>query len=394
MLLVAVLALPLVLLVSSLGTFRQLDEQRTVYLRARAGVVADRLESAALRSFEAADLYRVLAEEEPALIEIQIISRGDPAAQAPYLDLLWSARQLYLTRFVESAGRSLFRTWVPFHRGGQLHIVRIDLDAAAADFLLAHARRNIAWSVTGGFVLVLLSLYAVWSASRNARLERRQLALEHLAQIGRMGAVLAHEIRNPLGTIKGFAQLAQEKNYADLDPLLAPILDESARLENLVNDLLLYARPPAPALRDVAWKEIEEEVAADAVRVIGARAIGFTADGPLFTLHTDPNLLKQILRNLVRNAIDAVSGAPGAGIRLAVSLSRRGAAVSVTDNGPGIPAEIRARLFEPFFTTKASGTGLGLSICRTLATALGGRIDVRRVPSGGTAAVVELPLAE
>src|SRR5207248_1656038 len=106
-----------------------------------------------------------------------------------------------------------------------------------------------------GLSLLVLALWAVLSARRAAELERKQLQMEHLAHLGQMSAILAHEIRNPLGTIKGFAQLACEKGDQRIALLLAPVLTEIGRLEKLVRDLLLYSKPCQPGVQRIEWSE-------------------------------------------------------------------------------------------------------------------------------------------
>lgn len=214
-------ALPVVLLYSSLRTLRELDEQRTIYLRHRVSMLVSRLES-----LDALDLRAVrdrLGEEEPYLADIAVIARSDAAAGD--LAPLWNGQELFRTEMTPT----VFRAHVPFHAAGSLHVARIDLNPAAADFLLAHGRRNVVVASIGGFVLVLLSMYSYFAMRRATRLQVRQLELEHLAHIGKMSAVLAHEIRNPLGTIKGFVQLAIENSAAPARQLLDRAVAEIGR---------------------------------------------------------------------------------------------------------------------------------------------------------------------
>jgi two-component system sensor histidine kinase HydH len=388
-----VAALPVVLLLSSLRTLRELDEQKTVYLRSRVAAVAGRLENLP-PSVDAAEAFDALSEDEPYLLDLALIERNSPAGAQSRLAPLWSGQELYRTEMLNSGGRRIFRAYVPFHSVKGLRIARIDLDAAVADFLLVHARHNVIVASAGGLVLVVLALYAVWATRRAARLELRQLELEHLAHMGEMAAVLAHEIRNPLGTIKGFAQLAGERAGPAVQALLEPILSETARLEELVNELLLYARPQQPALRRTPWRETVAAIEAHARQLIGQRAIAFHADAPALEWETDPNLLQQALLNLVRNAVEAIPDPDGGEVRIELRrLDAGGVAIAVIDNGPGLSSEVRRRLFEPFFTTKASGTGLGLSITRKLAQALGGDFTIRPAAPRGAEAVLSFPRA-
>lgn len=202
MLPLVIAALPLVLLFSSVRTLRELDEQRAIYLRHRVSLVVSRLESLD-PAMDAEAIRERLGEDEPYLEDLRIFTHPDQPG-GPDLAAIWQGQELFRTELTST----VFRAHVPFHSTGGLRIARIDLNPAAAEFLLLHGRHNVIVSSIGGLVLVLLSVYSLWAMRRAARLQVRQLELEHLAHIGKMSAVLAHEIRNPLGTIKGFVQLA------------------------------------------------------------------------------------------------------------------------------------------------------------------------------------------
>ena len=367
-------ALPILLaallILSAVRTFRALDGQREVYLRSRVAALAAHLESTPPENWA-----QTLADEEPALLSFEILTaESAPPALAPLLD----GRELFRTESLPS----VFRAYIPFHSNGQLRLARLDLAASSADFLTEHAAHHLALVVIGGALIVLFTLLSFYIANRHAE-------LQHLASLGAMSASLAHEIRNPLGTIKGFAQLLQEQLRGQHAPYLNPILTETSRLESLVKDLLLYGRAAEPRFQSVPASQIAETLQTHAA----AASIPFeTAVSPL-TLSTDPNLLEQVLLNLLRNAADAVRDTPHPAIRLVIEPDGpRHALLRLADNGPGLSPEAARRLFEPFFTTKASGTGLGLSISKKLAAALGGALTLNPVPSGGLAAELRLPL--
>ena len=321
----AVLALPAVLLLTSILTFRELGEMRTVYLRNRVATIAGRLETLPVSDFD------MLYSEEPALTDLEVFERGSGTPANAALEALWSGRELFRTEVVSLGGRRVFRAWVPFHSEGLMRVARIDLEASAADFLLRHARRNLAIAGVAGLVLVLLSLYAVWTARRAAQ-------LKHLAQLGKLSAVLAHEIRNPLGTIKGFAQLAAEKADAGVRALLEPVLEEVVRLERLVNDLLLYGRPVAPAVRETHWNSLAEQLEVNARQLADGRRVNVAVEPAACRFRTDPDLLRRALLNLVRNAVEAAAESPTrrSGWRWPRTAAEA-RSVTVEDNGPGIP---------------------------------------------------------
>ena len=228
------IALPLAIatlpLVSSWRTFRELDTQRSVYLRRRVSLLAARLEN--LPPTTTPNLIpEMLAENEPYLLDLTILSRDAPGGAD--LESMWNGQELFRTEDQTNRARHFFRAYVPFHSSEGLRIARIDLDPEAADFLLVHARHNVVIASLSGLALVLLSLSSVSAMRRAAKLRFRQLELEHLAHIGKMAAVLAHEIRNPLGTIKGFVQLAGERVDPPTREMLKPAITEAERLERL-----------------------------------------------------------------------------------------------------------------------------------------------------------------
>jgi two-component system sensor histidine kinase HydH len=279
----------------------------------------------------------------------------------------------------------MFRAWMPFHSAQHLHIARIDLELTGADFLVAHARRNLLVASISGLSLLLLAFWAVLSAQRAAELQRRHLHMEHLAHLGQMSAILAHEIRNPLGTIKGFAQLACEKGDQRIAQLLAPVLTEIGRLEKLVKDLLLYSKPCQPGVQRIDWSEFASGLRPFVADAIGGRSIRFDCEADDFAFETDPDLLKELLLNLLQNAVEALALADRGAVRLR-AVAGPPLWIAVEDDGPGMQEPIQEHLFEPFYTTKASGTGLGLTVARKLARTLGAELQFRPLEPHGTCA--------
>ena len=383
LLLSAAVALAAVLLVFALRTYRELAEMQRIYLRDRASMVADRLETLSTMELRLPPI-ELLRRQEPdlaALLLFGLTSPGDPEA----VQAIRSGRELSRVEEVVENGRKRFRAWMPFHSAQQLHVARIDLELTGADFLLAHARRNLLVASFSGVSLLMLALWAVLSARRTAELEKRQLHMEHLAHLGQMSAVLAHEIRNPLGTIKGFAQLACEKSDQRVALLLAPVLTEIGRLEKLVKDLLLYSKPCEAAVQRVEWRDFESGLRPFVADAIGTRSIVFECDSGSFGFETDPDLLKELLLNLLRNAVESLALADEGSVRIRADAGPP-LRIAVEDNGAGMAKTMNDHLFEPFYTTKASGTGLGLSVARKLAGTLGADLCFHALEPHGTRA--------
>jgi two-component system sensor histidine kinase HydH len=382
-LLALAIGFPALLLVHAWFSGRELDRMRSIFLRDRAAGIAARLETVPPDEIARND-FEQLFDAEPSLIAVQVFRPADPDGGDADLAAVRSGRSLYRTAQIGAGHEAVFRAWIPFHSAGEVNVARIDLSPSAPDFILVHARHNLLIAIGSGAALLLVSLFAIWSTARRAELERRQLENERLAQIGTLSAVLAHEIRNPLGAIKGFAQLARESADAAKRKPLDAIVRESLRLEALVNSLLLYGRPVEPKVRAVDWAALAADLAAHVREAIGTRPIEFASRSDLKALSTDPDLLKQALLNLVRNAIEAIPEGRSGSVTLSAAAAPGGTAViAVEDDGPGIPEGVRAKLFSPFVTGKPLGTGLGLAIAKKVVESLGGSLRiVSREPHG------------
>jgi PAS domain S-box-containing protein len=213
-----------------------------------------------------------------------------------------------------------------------------------------------------------------------------------LARVGQMAAVVAHEVKNPLAGIKGVVQVLMSRRTVD-DPertVMADIVERIDALNELIQDLLLFARPrplrtQALDLRDLLEQTIET------VRIDPASAgIEVTLDVSPMTVRGDAELLKAVFLNLLLNAAQAMNGRG----RIDVRGHRRGQHyhLEIADTGPGVPDDIRDRIFEPFFTTKSRGGGLGLPIARRTTELHGGTLALACPAGGGTLVTIDLPV--
>jgi PAS domain S-box-containing protein len=212
-----------------------------------------------------------------------------------------------------------------------------------------------------------------------------------LAQVGEMAAIVAHEVRNPLAGIKGAIQVLMSRGQVADNALVVmrDILGRIDSLGELINDLMVFARPRAPRLERVDVQRLIEEAIAFVRRDPAGARVEIVLEGNNGELSADGELIRATVLNLLINAAQALNGRG----RIVVGsvVSDEFAVIEVRDDGPGIPADIRARVMDPFFTTKARGGGLGLAIARRTAELHGGSLTLACPESGGT--VVTLTLA-
>jgi signal transduction histidine kinase len=217
--------------------------------------------------------------------------------------------------------------------------------------------------------------------------------LYELAALGELSAVLAHELRNPLSSIKGAAQILLQEwgNQKPQSEFLAIILDEVDTLTALTTEFLDFARPLYPEL---AWASCNETVerAIESVQPLADAAdivIDLEAAPNLPTVLVDRFQVERAIRNLLLNAIEATLRYGRVVVRTRETPD--GVAVDVTDFGRGVPPEQMARVFVPFFTTKLTGTGLGLPVARKIAQNHGGDVEATRNDGPGMTFSIHLP---
>jgi signal transduction histidine kinase len=232
--------------------------------------------------------------------------------------------------------------------------------------------------------LLMLVANQVAVALDHSLIYRDRLEAEKLALIGRMAAGLAHEVKNPLGAIRGAAQLMRDQVPAESARFLAIIEEETERLDVLVRRFLTMARPQAPRVVPVELGQLLRKIVeAHGVDPAAAGIRVELDDGSRETwIRADPDALVQIVANLLINAREALHGEGTVRLSLAPGSRTGRVALVVADSGPGIPSEMTQTLFEPFVTTKASGTGLGLAMARQLARSMDGALDIDHRDSG------------
>lgn len=266
--------------------------------------------------------------------------------------------------------------------------LRLVIHTTRADTVIRSARINMIIMIT----LILFSWCLAAVIYRYSRREEQHgLDLsrqEYLARMGEMGAMLAHEIRNPLAGIKGFAQLIEKKPE---DPRTRDsahrIIIETLRLEELTTDLLAFARSDEFSVSTIHVSEFIEQT----VELLRTEAEQFGVSIVLdcsqgLSIRGNRDRLMQVFLNVCRNGLQAMPD--GGKLVISSRQSDTGILITITDTGHGISPDDMQKIFEPFFTTKARGTGLGLALCKKIIGEHNGSINIKSSGAGTTVTMV------
>lgn len=267
--------------------------------------------------------------------------------------------------------------------------VVIEFEPLLARAMIAGAARTLAVSLVAAIALMGAAGFLYRMAVRAAAAEERMARQRHLASLGEMSAVLAHEIRNPLAALKGHAQLlseglpegARERKRADR------VVHEAQRLEALTTQLLDFARSGQVQREALSPAALAE----DAVEAVDPARIALRAGAAPATWPLDPARMRQALINLLTNAIQA--SPPDAQVELTLGEASGRLTLTLRDRGAGIPPGQEERIFEPFHTTRVHGTGLGLAVARRVVELHGGSIRAENHPEGGAVFRLSIPQA-
>lgn len=344
----------------------------------------------------------------------------DPAGRVSALNAAATRMLASARRVVGTPAAPLFRTVVP----GE--------DPVGEGLAAAHTEREAVLVPEGASELpALIRTYRLGEArwllvtvrdmTQMRRLREELRRHERLATLGQLSAGVAHEIRNPLAGIGTSAQvlLRRFEPRDDRARFVRVILDEVARLDRIVTSLLQYARPRTPQLRPATLADCVSEVIASQADHLARSGVKVELDAAprMGALYIDADLVKQVVLNIVMNAIQAMP--KGGALRIEVRRARRRPVprgpgrratdraerarrpapgwvvhqqVRFSDTGPGIPRGVLAKLFDPFFSTKPRGTGLGLSISQTIMHEHGGSIEVASREGRGTTVLLNFPV--
>lgn len=288
-------------------------------------------------------------------------------------------------------GEYVYEFQTPFHLSGKSVVLRLALHTWRSEAVMRRARFGIALIFSLLAIGWGLGITVFWLLRRQKIQEEASARQQQLVRLGEVGAVLAHEVRNPLAGIKGYGQLLQERlpagrerDYAQL------IVRESLRLEQLTDDILFFTRSEAGCSQSGSLSAVTARLTTLlAPQLDAARITMVVSDMEQPDVRCSEEDMHRLLLNLLTNAIQAQPD--GGTVVLAARTHGDMVEITVQDNGPGIEEGKRAELFEPFRTTKARGAGLGLAVCRKIAEGCGGRITVQDSADGGALFVVSLP---
>jgi two-component system, NtrC family, sensor histidine kinase HydH len=270
-------------------------------------------------------------------------------------------------------------------RGAQLIV--LEFEPVLARSLRLRATTTLVTSSAAAAVLLLFAA-ALWRQSNLADRQAAELARDrHLAALGEMSAVLNHEIRNPLASLKGHAQLMLEKLPDDHDarPKAQRIVREALRLEELTGHVLDFARSGNLQRSAVDPAEVARAAAeqVDAGRV----EVAVIGEPPPWSL--DRERMEQVLANVIRNGVQA--SPEETVVQVGVQIVDRRLCYTIRDRGEGLPAGEEGRIFEPFYTQRVRGTGLGLALAQRIVEGHGGTIAASNHPDGGARFRIEIP---
>lgn len=241
-----------------------------------------------------------------------------------------------------------------------------------------------------GAICLFTDLSAVVELEEQLRLK------DSLAQLGELTAGIAHEFRNGLATIHGYARLLEPERLPENDrPYVTGIREETESLRQVVINFLNFAKPDELVLTALPLRTIADRAADEIRPEITARQGAVTVEGEFGIVLGDEVLLRQAFSNLCRNALEASiegGGSPRVRIEGVVDHGQRLQHVAVIDSGPGVDAAVTARMFRPFFTTKKTGIGLGLSLVQKIVVTHNGRVSASNAPEGGARISVVLPI--
>ena len=247
-----------------------------------------------------------------------------------------------------------------------------------------------AFSAINLLIIITVAFFLVRAVRRTFVLQVQIQNQQNLVKLGEMAATVAHELRNPLSIIQGANMLIEKKYGSEEDEFFSYIPSELNRLNNLLENFLIFARMQPVRKQSIKLADLIEKIKVGFSEHI--QRMDFEIPDNLPLLYTDGNLLEQILLNLIRNSVQA----SGTENRITVKCRLKGSFLEfqIKDEGSGMKSETLNRVFEPFFTTREYGSGLGLAISKRLVEQLGGQIRIYSEPDMGTEITFSINITE
>ncbi len=229
-----------------------------------------------------------------------------------------------------------------------------------------------------------------------AALQRQVQVKENLAALGELSAGIAHEFKNSLATISGYAQMIRSESKGETAENAQLIIEQTRALTHVVTEFLKFARPLDLSTEEIPLRSLVDRAITEIREAIPDVAI--SSAGELENIAGDEGLLRQALLNLIRNAAEAAAGqAFGGRVEVYGAIEHASSGdlqrISIADNGPGVAPDDLSKIFVPFYTTKTNGTGLGLAIVQKIVVQHGGSVEARNQTQGGAEFIVWLPLS-
>ena len=310
----------------------------------------------------------------------RLLGVSDPVPFTSYTDLLHDAGPLAdVVADCLETGQPIVRRAVQLQTRGRA----VHLGVTASPLLDEESK-------PAGAICLFTDLTAV------AELEEQLRLKDTLARLGELTAGLAHEFRNGLATIHGYARLVR---LDDLDAknrrCVEGIRDETDALGRIVTNFLTFAKPEQLSVAPVDLRDLVDRAADDLRGDVSNRGGSITMSGDFGLVEGDDVLLRQAVSNVIRNAVEACEGAgaaPQIRIEAPADRERKWVRLRVIDNGPGVDASVRDKIFQPFFTTRRDGTGLGLALVQKIVVTHNGRVTVSNEAGGGAVFEMILPL--
>lgn len=290
-------------------------------------------------------------------------------------------------RIILRTGEEIFASDSIIRIGEHNYTLRVALHLYPTQKLLDHAQTYLLMILLSAVVIILAGVLTLLILSKIEKMQSRMRELESISMLSR---VLAHEIRNPLGSIKGFAQVLSKKiDDSKLSNYIDVIIKESLRLERLVNELTTYANPQKISPEEFNLKQLIEELKEKFKNQFPEVDLQIEVEEVL--IRTDRDKVTEIFENLIKNAIDALEEVNEKKVEIRAFQIGGKIKIEIADNGVGMDDETLNRAKEPFFTTKAKGTGLGLSIVDRLCELLKIEFKIESNKGKGTKVWLTIP---